>query len=80
MGSLESEAVFKTRAFEIGVSEAEYNVIKEKNWHAFGRLAFAVGHTPGSPDETPLLKLGETITGVSPTPDDRLCDDGLRKP
>ena len=74
MTMLDSKAVFKARALNIGLRESELEVMKAKNWDSYGSLAFASSFQPGQVDETPLLKAAATICGVGAAdpPDDRL--------
>ena len=65
MAMLDSVAVFHSRAKEIGLLDSEYEVLKEKNWHTFGNLAFSCNYQPnsGSNDEE-FVKFAATVTGA----------------
>ena len=63
MSVLDSQAVFSTRALELGLWESELTVLKAKDWNTFGKVAFASSYQTGQADETPLLKLAGIITG-----------------
>ncbi len=68
---LDSEAVFESRASEIGLNAAEIGRAKTLNVASFGKLAFAANYTPGQADEAPLLAMMANICGVDPAPADR---------
>ena len=65
MAMLDSVAVFHSRAKEIGLLDFEYEVLKEKNWHTFGNLAFSCNYQPnsGSNDEE-FVKFAAAVTGA----------------
>lgn len=65
---LDSEAVFKNRAAEIGLSEVYIRRLGVLGWNTYGKLAFASNYQPGQLDEAPLIKLAEEITLTSPPP------------
>lgn len=65
---LDSVAVFKNRALEIGLDEATLARLDVLGWNTFGKLAFASSYRPGQVDESPLITLAEQITEVSPPP------------
>ena len=69
---LDSEAVFESRATEIGLDAAEIGRAKTINVATFGKFAFAANYTPGQADETPLLRLMARICGADPAPADRV--------
>ena len=63
----DSVAVFEARAVEIGVTEAELQRLRSKNWNSFGRLAFACSCVPGQSDGAQLAKLALAIAGETGT-------------
>jgi hypothetical protein len=69
---LDSEAVFASRALEIGLTRDEIATITRLGWSTYGKLAFASNCTPGQADERPVLELAAAITGRTPPPADRL--------
>ena len=69
---LDSEAVFASRALEIGLTRDEIATITRLGWSTYGKLAFASNYTPGQADERPVLELAAAITGRTPPPADRL--------
>lgn len=69
---IDSEADFKARAKEIGVSETEISNLVAANYATFGKLAFACNYVPGQSSDAPLLELAAAITGVDPAPANRL--------
>lgn len=63
---LDSEAVLKNRAKEIGLSDAICARLDALGWNTYGKLAFASNFQPGQIDETPLIRLAEEITQTRP--------------
>ena len=71
---LDSKPFFAARALEIGLTQAELDIMKAKNWGTFGGLAFSCAYKPNAPDETPLLRMAATVTasGAQDPPEERL--------
>ena len=65
---LDSKAVFRDRAIEIGLSNDLCQRFDDLGWNTYGKLAFASNFQPGQADETPLIKLAEEVTRLSPPP------------
>ena len=62
--SLESVAEFESRARYLGVSEPAIVSLRGANLNTYGRFAFSVAYTPGSPDESPLIDMLQRILRV----------------
>ena len=59
----ESNAAFKARALDLGLSEERFELLIGAGVKNFGQYAFICQYQPGSSDEPPLLKvLGEIYT------------------
>ena len=69
---LDSIAVFKNRATEIGLDDATLRRLDDLGWNIYGKLAFASNYRPGQVDEAPLISLAEEITQTSPPPPKQL--------
>jgi len=69
---LDSVAVLKNRAKELGLSDAICTRLDDLGWNTYGKLAFASNYQPGQIDETPLIKLAEEITQTRPPAPDVL--------
>lgn len=69
---LDSNAVFKARAVEIGLGGPTLKRLDELEWNAYGKLAFASNYRPGQTDEGPLITLAEQVTQQSPPPPQQL--------
>ena len=60
---LDSEASFKSRAAEVGMSDALLTLFTNANLKTYGSLAFVCPYQPGQTDETPLFDAVETFVG-----------------
>lgn len=63
---LDSEAVPRNRAKEIGLSDAICARLDNVGWNTYGKLAFASNFQPGQADETPRIKLAEEVAEARP--------------
>ncbi len=54
MSVADSEAVFKSRALQIGLSEAVVQELLDAGIKTLGSFAFASSYVPGSPDDKPF--------------------------
>lgn len=64
----ESKAVFKSRALEVGIEEADLDLLEAGNVSTFGQFAFVCPFAPGSTDESPLVDALSAILGTAPPP------------
>lgn len=65
--ALESSAAFKARAKEIGISEADLNLLQAGGIDSFSRYAFCCAFQPGGTNEDVLFDHVEAILGSRPT-------------
>ena len=54
LGNVDSKAVFKARAIQIGLDDTIVGRLENSNLASFGAFAFSCSYQPGSQDETPL--------------------------
>ena len=64
---LESAAAFRTRALEIGLTDAVVDLLKDGGVSSFGGLAFITNYQPGQADEGPLITALTQTMGRAPT-------------
>lgn len=55
--TLDSEAVFRARALQVGLDSAQINAVLAAGVKTFSTLAFACSYTPGSSDDSTFLTL-----------------------
>ena len=60
-GYLESEAVFKQRCAEIGLSVADHLSLVAATYTTMGRFAYGCSYVPGAPDDAPLIAMIDRI-------------------
>ena len=74
MANLDSEAVFAERALELGLLQAELDVLKAAGWASYARFAFSCHYSPGQADDQPFQRMAARVTGVGAAepPEDRL--------
>ena len=65
--TVDSQAVFSSRCAEIGLSQADVAALAAQGLTSFAKMAFACSYTPGSSDDTELIKLFTTILGAPPS-------------
>lgn len=63
MSVADSEAVFKSRALQIGLSEAVVQKLIDAGIKTLGSFAFASSYVPGSPDDKPFTDMVRTALG-----------------
>ena len=61
MANVESEAVFKARALQIGLTPVQVDVITAAGFTTMGAFSFGSGYQPGHADETALLQFFDGI-------------------
>eukprot|EP00435_Cladocopium_sp_Y103_P033430 s3789_g8.t1 len=64
--ALESEAAFRSRAVEVGISSEDLALLKTGGISSYSRYAFCCAYQPGSRNEDVLCNHLETILGVKP--------------
>ena len=69
---LDSEAVFLSRAADIGLNSDEQSRLKVLNISTCGRFAFGANYVPGHPNDRPLLDSLAKICQQDPVPEDRV--------
>ena len=69
---LDSEAVFASRAAEIGLNNAEISTAATLSVNTLGRFAFAANYVPGQADEGPLMTLIGKVCAQDPPPEARV--------
>ena len=65
-GTLDSEAVLRTRASAIGVTPGHIDQMVAAGYSSLGRFAFACNFVPGGADDAEFVALVATITGAAP--------------
>ncbi len=61
---IDSEAVFRTRAKAIGLTDGHVNTMKARGWSTLGALAFACAYIPGGSDDSALVTdVSEPVVG-----------------
>jgi hypothetical protein len=63
---VDSTAVFESRAVTLGMSSECIQAFKDKHIDTMSKFAFGCAFQPGGADETPFVKLVETILGRQP--------------
>lgn len=64
--ALDSEAAFKSRALEIGISEADFQLLRAGGVNSFSRYAFCCSYQPGGGNEDILFDHLESLLGAKP--------------
>lgn len=64
--TLDSEAVFRARALQVGLSSTDLDTIVAAGVKTFSTLAFACSYTPGSSDDSSFVTLVNRLFGVDP--------------
>lgn len=64
--ALESEAAFKARASEIGISDEDISALKEGGINSHSRFAFCCAYQPGGGSEDVLFNYLEEVLGTKP--------------
>ena len=65
--ALESEAAFRARSLEIGISSDDLDLLKTGGIKSFSSYAFCCSYQPGSASDDVLFEYLETILGSKPT-------------
>ena len=63
---MDSEASFKSRVLELGISEAHYNLLSGRNVKTFAGFAFVSAYQPNSQDEKPFVDALTDLLGAPP--------------
>ena len=53
--SLDSVAAFEERANQVGISAEMLQYLRDADFTTFGKLGFAISHSPQAPDDTVFL-------------------------
>eukprot|EP00971_Amphidinium_carterae_P352541 6492644-Amphidinium_carterae.2 len=56
MSLITSEAEFKARAMQLGLTEAQCKSMKDRGWGTYATFAFSSGYTPGALDDSQFLE------------------------
>ena len=64
--AVDSEASFKSRVLELGISEAHYNLLAGRNVKTFAGFAFVSAYQPNSQDEKPFVDALTDLLGAPP--------------
>ena len=67
MSLVDSEAVFKSRAVAIGLTDEVIGLLRDCGLTTMGKLAFASSYVPGSSDNAPFVTLVKTALKRDPT-------------
>ncbi|CAK8996836.1 Uncharacterized protein SCF082_LOCUS4952 [Durusdinium trenchii] len=67
MSLVDSEAVFKSRAVAIGLTDEVIGLLRDCGLTTMGKLAFASSYVPGSSDDAPFVTLVKTALKRDPT-------------
>ena len=62
----ESEPVFASRCLKVGLSEADIAKLKEQGITTLAKVAFCCSYTPGSGDDSELIRALKDALGVDP--------------
>ena len=62
----ESEPVFASRCLKVGLSEADIAKLKEQGITTLAKVAFCCSYTPGSGDDSELIRALKDALGVEP--------------
>ena len=73
MSCTDSEAVFKERFLELGLTTAQYDKFKDEGLTTMGTFAFGCNFSPGSADERPLVTMIKNVLGADPSTRDMSC-------
>lgn len=71
-GTIESEAVFKQRCREIGMSEDLHKKISDAGFRTMGSFAYSCSYTPGGADDSPLTALAARVNGGQDLPSEQM--------
>eukprot|EP00438_Fugacium_kawagutii_P020043 Skav228255 [mRNA] locus=scaffold1171:24529:25719:+ [translate_table: standard] len=74
--AIDSEADFRARGAQIGVTTAVLDLLKAGGVSSYGSFAFITPYQPGQPDETPLITALSRVMGRAPTNQEQI---GLRR-
>lgn len=64
--ALESEAAFRARALEVGVTEGDLDLLKAGGINSYSRFAFCCSYQPGNSNEDTLFDYLESLLGSKP--------------
>ena len=64
---IESEPVFRTRAQQIGLSEAQIKLLTDNGFDTLGKFAFCCATQPGSGDEAAFVEMLTGLMGAAPS-------------
>ena len=64
--AVDSEASFKSRVLELGISQAHYDALAARNVKTFAGFAFVSAYQPNSQDEKPFVDALSDILGAPP--------------
>ena len=64
--AVDSEASFKSRVLELGISQAHYDALAARNVKTFAGFAFVSAYQPNSQDEKPFVDALTDILGAGP--------------
>eukprot|EP00971_Amphidinium_carterae_P344423 6484831-Amphidinium_carterae.2 len=56
MALITSEAEFRARVTQLGLSDDQWQKMRAKGWNTYATFAFSSGYTPGSPDDSQFLE------------------------
>ena len=64
--AVDSEASFKSRVLELGISQVHYDLLAARNVKTFAGFAFVSAYQPNSQDEKPFVDALTDILGAAP--------------
>lgn len=73
MSCSDSEAVFKARFLELGLTDAQYRLFSDEGLTTMGHFAFSCNYAPGGADERPLVTLVTKVLGAAPSTREMSC-------
>ena len=73
MSCSDSEAVFKGRFLELGLSDGNYAAFKAEGITTMGTFAFCCNYAPGGADERPLVTFVTRVLGAAPSTREMAC-------
>ena len=65
-GYIESEALFKQRCAEMGLTVAHHLDLVAASYSTMGRFAYGCSYVPGAPDDGPLIAMTDSICNGHP--------------
>ena len=64
-GFIESEAVFKQRCQELGMSDELFEALRLKDFKTMGRFAYSCNYMPGAADDTGFLAMVQKVKALA---------------